>query len=133
MKRILIFVLILSLFFCVGCDEKKQSKPTESESIGDFIQLPNGLAGEWVSATVSDRGYSERITFEEDGTLTVAQMKDGFVEQTIFGTFRVLGDKITFEISGGASPYTDEFRYTLSGRELFLIDDDGPAHYLRTS
>lgn len=133
MKRIFILLLLVASL-CVGCsNEEKVTVEPDTTLEGQIVQLPRGLEGQWTSATVSDRGYSETITFAADGSLTVASMKNGKVEQSIYGTFYVDGNQIVFEITNGATPYKDIFEYTLDGRELYLIDDDGPAHYLRTS
>lgn len=134
MKRVFAILMTLVILLCAGCgaDQTPSTEASESES-QIAAQLPRGLAGQWVSATTSDRGYSETITFEEDGSLTVSSLKDGVVEQTIYGTFYVKGDEIVFEITSGTTPYEDSFEYILDGRELYLIDNDVPAHYLRTS
>lgn len=132
MKRFFILFLMFALLLCVGCSSK-EAETTQNTELSAPAQLPRGLVGQWVSATVSDRGYSEIITFEEDGYLTVSSMKDGVVEQTIYGSFRIEGRKLIFDITGGAAPYSDEFEFTIDGRELYLTDSDGLAHYLRTS
>ena len=132
MKRIFIVIFILSCLL-VGCTST-QSEPTQATTVAaEDLQLPRGLEGNWTSATVSDRGYSESITFNADGSLLVESLKNGKVENTIYGKFYLEGNKIVFEITAGATPYKDYFEYTLDGRELYLTDDDGPAHYLRTS
>ncbi len=148
MKRYFVIFLMLSMLLCAGCTSEgtKNVKTTEaSESAttqsadapetapSELVQLPRGLEGNWTSASVSDRGYSESITFFEDGTLSVSSLLNGTVQQTIYGTFHVDGDKIVYEITEGTIPYSGEYKYVLDGRELYLIDDDQPAHYLRTS
>lgn len=134
MKRLFAMILILTALLCAGCSKEESknesTQPTESTAMG---QLPRGLEGEWMSASAGERGYTESIIFSADGSLTVSSLKDGVVEQTIYGTFYVDGNKIVFHITEGTTPYQNEFEYTLSGRELFLIDNDGPAQYLRTS
>ena len=139
MKRTLILLLILASL-CVGCSSEKPEVTDSAESTqattaasNEPAQLPRGLEGTWVSASVSDRGYSESITFCADGSLYVDSLKNGKVENSIYGSFYVEGNQIIFEISDGTTPYKDYFEYVLEGRELQLIDDDGPAHYLRTS
>ena len=145
MNRIFILCLILACLL-VACSseevETTQASDTTqaSETVDEHIleteaydQLPRGLEGNWVSASVSDRGYSESITFNADGTLSVDSLKNGKVENSIYGKFYVEGNQIIFEITNGTTPYKDYFDYVLDGRELQLIDDDGPAHYLRTS
>lgn len=131
MKQSLAILMLLVLLLCAGCSGSATSASTEPSQTE--LWIPRDLAGQWVSASTSDRGYSETIIFEEDGTLTVSSLKDGVVEQTIYGTFRVEDDEIIFNITSGTSPYSDKFEYVLDGRELYLIDDDNPAHYLRTS
>lgn len=132
MKRIVIVMLILACLL-VGCT-KEQPETTEATTAEPgSVQLPRGLEGNWVSATTDDRGYAESITFNADGSLLVDSLKNGKVENSIYGTFYVEGNQIIFEITAGATPYKDYFEYKLDGRELYLIDDDGPAHYLRTS
>ena len=134
MKQILIVILILASL--CGCTKSVQTTAETAEATTEApapAQLPQGLEGQWTSATVSDRGYSESITFNADGTLYVESLKNGKVETSIFGNFHIEGNQIIFEISDGATPYKDYFEYILDGRELYLIDDDGPAHYLRTS
>ena len=134
MKRYFAIWMVLVLLLCAGCahkganDDASRTEPTQTE-----LWIPRGLAGQWVSASTSDRGYSETIIFEEDGSLTVSSLKNGVVEQTIYGTYHIEGDEIVFDITSGTSPYSDKFEYVLEGRELYLIDDDNPAHYLRTS
>ena len=145
MKRLFILFLICTLLF-VGCNsEEPQSstiQPTETESteLTDatessewFMQLPRGLEGEWVSATADERGYTEMITFFTDGTLTVSSLKNGEIQQTIYGYFHVNSDTIYFDIEEGTTPYQGSFEYAIDGRELTLVDEDGPAHFLRTS
>jgi len=136
MKRYFIFILIFACLL-TGCSNETPEATeatTEPAAASDVpAQLPRGLEGNWVSATVSDRGYSESITFNADGSLIVESLKNGKVENSIYGKFTVEGHQIVFEIIGGTTPYTSSFDYTLDGRELYLIDDDGPAHYLRTS
>ena len=138
MKRLFLLSLIC-LLLLVGCDSEgakgttEQPVPESEESSEQLVRLPRGLEGEWMSASEGERGYTEMISFFEDGTLTVSSLKDGAVQQVIYGTFRVEGDLILYDITGGASPYSGEFKYILDGRELYLIDDDEPAHYLRTS
>ncbi len=136
MKRFLILLLILTCLL-VGCSsDQPETSETTAETTAEPAgpaQLPKGLEGNWTSATVSDRGYSESITFNADGSLVVESLKNGRVENSIYGKFTVEGNQIIFEITGGATPYKDYFEYSLDGRELYLIDDDGPAHYLRTS
>ncbi len=139
MSRFFCFILILACLL-VGCSdeapettEATQAPTQNSTEAGLSVQLPRGLEGTWVSASVSDHGYSESITFCADGSLYVDSLKNGTVENSIYGTFYVEGNQIIFEISDGTTPYKDYFEYVLDGRELQLIDDDGPAHYLRTS
>ena len=139
MKRLFLISLIC-LLLLVGCksEETKNSpsdtaSPETTESNEGFVQLPRGLEGEWMSASDGERGYSEMITFRNDFTLTVTSLKDGVAQQSIDGTFRIEGDKILYDITEGTTPYSGEFKYILEGRELYLIDDDEPAHYLRTS
>ncbi len=139
MKRICALLMISLTLLCAACGShngdsssatNKSEMPQEST---EQIALPHGLAGDWSSASAGERGYSEMISFGEDGSLTVSSLKDGVIEQTIYGTFYVEGNRIIFNITGGATPYSDEFEYSIEGRELYLIDDDGPAQYLRTS
>lgn len=140
MKRLFVIFLIVLLF--VGCskdDAPATDAAKESQAdIGETFpqeppQLPHGLEGEWMSASAGERGYTESIAFAADGTLTVSSLKDGIVQQTIHGTFYVDSDRILYEITEGAQPFEGEYTYVLDGRELYLIDDDGAAHYLRTS
>ena len=136
MKRLFILFLICTLLF-VGCDseetETTTTQPTGEFEEGQLVQLPRGLEGEWMSASDGERGYTEMITFNSDYTLVVKSLKDGIVQQTIYGTFRIDGDMIIYDINEGTSPYSGKFKYVIDGRELYLIDDDEPAHYLRTS
>ena len=136
MKRLFILFLICTLLF-VGCDseetETTTTQPTGESEEGQLVQLPRGLEGEWMSASDGERGYTEMITFNSDYTLVVKSLKDGIVQQTIYGTFRIDGDMIIYDINEGTNPYSGEFKYVIDGRELYLIDDDEPAHYLRTS
>ena len=136
MKRLFILFLICTLLF-VGCDseetETTTTQPTGESEEGQLVQLPRGLEGEWMSASDGERGYTEMITFNSDYTLVVKSLKDGVVQQTIYGTFRIDGDMIIYDINEGTSPYSGEFKYIIDGRELYLIDNDEPAHYLRTS
>lgn len=136
MKRMIAVLMILATVVCVGCSKDQKSKPAEATDPTATtlpVQLPRGLEGEWMSASAGERGYTESIVFGEDGSLSVSSLKDGVVQQTIYGTFYVDGNKIVFHITEGTTPYESEFQYTLDGRELYLIDDDGMAHYLRTS
>lgn len=138
MKQFFAIFLILSMLLCVACSEDESAATTQSTvmletALTEIAQLPRGLEGEWMSASAGERGYTEAITFFADGTLTVSSLLNGEVQQTIYGTFRVEGDMIIYEITGGTTPYSGEYKYVLDGRELYLIDDDQPAHYLRTS
>lgn len=133
MKRIFLFFLILTLLFCVGCHEDGKPDTTAATSEENFIALPRGLAGDWSSASSGQLGYTESISFGEDGSLSVSVYQNGEKLQTISGTFIVEGDEIVYAITAGTNPYNGVFEYVLDGRELWLTDAGGTAHYLRTS
>lgn len=141
MKRILLLFLILSFLFCVACHSEPDNVAAEKDATisgenGDsnaIIPLPRGLAGDWSSASSGQLGYTESISFGEDGVLSVSVYQNGEKLQTISGTFRVEGDEIIYAITAGTTPYNGVFEYQLDGRELSLTDSGGTAHYLRTS
>lgn len=130
MKRFLLLFLIFTLLFCVGC---QVSSETETTTAADSFALPRGLAGDWSSASSGQLGYTESISFGEDGSISVSVYQNGEKLQTIYGTFHVEGDEIIYSITGGTNPYSGVFVYELDGRELSLTDEGGTAHYLRTS
>lgn len=130
MKRFFLLFLILTLFFCVACQTNDSPETTTTATT---ITLPRGLAGDWSSASSGQLGYTESISFGEDGTLSVSVYQNGEKLQTISGTFTVEGDEIIYSITAGTTPYNGVFEYVLDGRELSLTDAGGTAHYLRTS
>lgn len=141
MRRILLLFLVLTLLFCVACHsepskaavEKDATISGESGGSNGTVALPRGLAGDWSSASSGQLGYTESISFGEDGVLSVSVYQNGEKLQTISGTFRVEGDEIIYAITAGTTPYNGVFVYHLDGRELSLTDSGGTAHYLRTS
>ena len=134
MKKILILLFVLAIL-CTGC-AKTPAETTESS--GELpeetvVGAPQGLAGSWTSATSGELGYTETITLGEDGDLSVELFHDGDSQRMISGTYYVKDATIYYSITEGTAPYEGTFDFRVDGRELFLDDSDGEAHYLRNS
>ena len=97
------------------------------------FSVPQDLPGVWVSADAGKLMLSETITFGEDGSLTVSGTYQGSDAGTVYGTYRVEYNRILCSITGGTTPFDVSYQFRIDGRELILTDDDGEAHYLRTS
>ena len=139
MKRVLICCLLCLLFY--GCSGKAASTPSEaapqessvSEEIPQEEPIPQELPGVWVSASAGERNMIETITFAEDGSLTVHLDYEGSDYSTVYGTYRVREGKLICDITEGTAPFQKEYTFRIDGRELYLTDEDGEAHYLRNS
>lgn len=140
MKRILILLCILAVL-CTGCAGKPaETKKTAAEKPEEELTeeatavcAPQGLIGSWISASSGENGYTENITLEEDGFISVELFHDGESQQMISGTYYVKDAEIHYSITEGTAPYEGTFVFRLDGRELFLDDSDGEAHFLRNS
>ena len=69
----------------------------------------------------------------QHGTVTVRLDYEGSLYGVLSGSFYVEGHSVVCHITEGASPYDVTYEYRVDGRELYLTDDDGVAHYLRNS
>ena len=130
MKRILSVLLACLLLAACG-EEIKETESVSTEPTA--LTIPEDLPGVWVSADAGELDMIETITFYENGDLSVSSVYRGSDMGTIYGTYGVFGHTIYCEITQGTNPYEVQYEYLLDGRELTLMDDDGPAHYLRTS
>ena len=141
MKRVLICCL-LCLLLC-GCSGKAASNPADpqgssaSESIPQESSVPESipqeLPGVWVSASAGERNMIETITFGENGSLMVHLDYEGSDYSTVYGTYCIRDGKLVCDITEGATPFQVEYAFRIDGRELYLTDEDGEAHYLRNS
>ena len=142
MKQLLCCLLLLCVLF-VGCEtaadsaESSAQIPSEESktlpAASDEPEIPQDLPGVWVSADAGKLMLSETITFGEDGSLTVSGTYQGSDAGTVYGTYRVEYNRILCSITGGTTPFDVSYQFRIDGRELILTDDDGEAHYLRTS
>ena len=135
MKRWLCLILLLALLPMAGCaeapvDETAEASATVSETV---FSVPQDLPGVWVSASEGQLMLTETITFYENGDLTVSGTYQGSDAGTVYGTYRVEYNRILCSITGGTTPFDVSYQFRIDGRELILTDDDGEAHYLRTS
>lgn len=134
MKRLMIAILLLSVLCAAGCGKAPQEEsaaPPVTELPAEGI--PQELPGVWTSADAGKLMMSETITFGEDGDLEVTGTYEGNDMGTIYGTYRVVGNTIFCDITGGSAPFQVSYAFRIDGRELTLTDDDGDATYLRTS
>lgn len=113
---------LLALLLLVGC-----AAPAAEPA------LPPELMAMWRSADPGELEMVETIEFFEDGSFTVSCTFQGQDAGTLTGTWTAAEGVVTCHITGGATPYTIQYAYTVDGRQLTLEDDDGPAHYLRVS
>lgn len=142
MRQLLCCLLLLCVLF-VGCEtaadsaESSTQIPSEAPQTlpdaSDEPEIPQDLPGVWVSADAGKLMLSETITFGEDGSLTVSGTYQGSDAGTVYGTYRVEYNRILCSITGGTTPFDVSYQFRIDGRELILTDDDGEAHYLRTS
>lgn len=135
MKRLLTAILLLSVLFAAGCDRTAVQESTAAEPVTEQTEeaIPQELPGVWTSANAGKLMMSETITFGEDGSLTVSGVYQGSDMGTIYGTYRVIGNTIFCDVTGGTTPFKVSYAFRIEGRELTLTDDDGDATYLRTS
>lgn len=133
MKRVLICCL-LCLLLC-GCSGQAVPQPTETESrVSSAAEpIPQDLPGVWVSASAGERNMVETITFGDDGSLMVHLDYEGSDYSTVYGTYQIREGKLVCDITEGAAPFQVEYTFRIDGRELYLTDKDGEAHYLRNS
>ena len=142
MKQLLCCLLLLCVLF-VGCEtaadsaESSTQIPSEAPQTlpdaSDEPEIPQDLPGVWVSASEGQLMLTETITFYENGDLTVSGTYQGSDAGTVYGTYRVEYNRILCSITGGTTPFDVSYQFRIDGRELILTDDDGEAHYLRTS
>ena len=142
MKKFLILLAVLAVL-CTGCakspTETSAETPAETSAASEEIPeetvvgAPQDLIGSWSSASSGETGYTETITLQEDGFISVILFQDGEYQHMITGTYYVKDSTIYYSITQGADPYEGTFDFRVDGRELFLDDDDGVAHYLRNS
>lgn len=134
MKRLgIILVLCLLLCACGGGEAETAAPEETSEEAQAALTIPEDLPGVWVSASAGELNMVETITFYENGEMMVSSVYHDSDMGTIFGTYGVRGHTIYCSITDGIDPYETTYEYQIDGRELTLTDDDGPAHYLRTS
>lgn len=133
MKRVWICCL-LCLLLC-GCGGQAATNATESDAhaqtTSDAEPIPRELPGVWVSASGGERDMIETITFGEDGSLMVHLDYEGSDYSTVFGTYCIKAGKLLCDITEGTTPFQKEYSFRIDGRELYLTDEDGEAHYLR--
>ena len=142
MKQLLCCLLLLCVLF-VGCEtaadsaESSTQIPSEAPQTlpdaSDEPEIPQDLPGVWVSADAGKLMLSETITFGEDGSLTVSGTYQGSDAGTVYGTYRVEYNRILCSITGGTTPFDVSYQFRIDGRELYLTDSDGEAHFLRVS
>ncbi|MBQ3355897.1 MAG: hypothetical protein IJG45_02110 [Oscillospiraceae bacterium] len=135
MKRLTAAILLLALLCCVGCSRTPATPESTAAPVTELPEygIPQDLPGVWSSADAGKLMMSETITFGEDGSLSVSGVYEGSDMGTIYGTYRVMGNTIFCDITEGATPFKVSYAFRVDGRELVLTDDDGDAHYLRTS
>lgn len=127
----LILSLLLCMFFLFGC--AAEAAPTEPSTEAENA-VPQELVGTWTSADSGELDMTETFTFNEDGTLSAYAVYHGTQSSTITGTFRAEGHTVYCEVTGGVTePYSLVYEFRVDGRELYLTDDDGDAHFLRVS
>lgn len=135
MKRVLICCL-LCLLLC-GCSAQAETTPTETDALPTESSaaeaIPQDLPGVWVSASAGERNMIETITFGENGSLMVHLDYEGSDYSTVYGTYCIRDGKLVCDITEGATPFQVEYAFRIDGRELYLTDEDGEAHYLRNS
>lgn len=142
MKRV--FPLFLAvLLLLTACGKAKPAETTQPPSMeaattvptvpSTQYGIPQDLPGVWVSADEGKLAMSETITFYENGELEVFAVYRGEKTATIYGTYRVQFNTIFCDITDGTEPFSVTYSFRVDGRELTLTDDDGDAHYLRTS
>ena len=132
MKRIFILLVVLAVL-CTGCGKKSAEPAEETTAEATVVGAPQDLIGSWVSATAGKNGYTENITLGEDGYISVELFQEGESQQMISGTYYVKDAVIYYSITEGTAPYEGTFAFRVDGRELFLDDSDGTAHYLRNA
>ena len=134
MKRLLCLILVFILLLCAGCSETAQTEPsTETAAEETVFSVPQDLPGVWTSASEGELKLYETITFSENGDLTISGTYQGSDAGTIYGTYRVDGNRIFCDITDGAEPFQVTYDFRIDGRELILTDAEGEARYLRTS
>ena len=134
MKRVLpLFLAVLLLL--TACGKKQKTPETSGVPTVPSTQygIPQDLPGVWVSADEGKLAMSETITFYENGEMEVFAVYRGEKTATIYGTYRVQFNTIFCDITVGTEPFSVSYSFRVDGRELTLTDDDGDAHYLRTS
>ena len=135
MKRLLIFLILLSVLCAAGCTQAPEAETTAAVPVMETQEnaIPQELPGVWTSANAGKLMMSETIIFGEDGSLEVTGTYEGSNMGTLYGTYRVEHNYILCKITEGATPFQVSYAFRIDGRELVLTDDDGDATYLRTS
>lgn len=133
MKRFLIALLLLAVLCAAGCAQTSEPTEPSAEPALPTYAIPQELPGVWTSADAGKLMMSETITFGEDGDLTVTGTYQGGDLGTIYGSYKVMGNTIFCDITGGTTPFRVSYSFHIDGRALVLTDDDGDATYLRTS
>lgn len=131
MKKVILLLLLLVLTLSTACGKAQTAGTTATKEA--VFTVPQELPGVWVSADAGTLQMTETITFYESGELMVSATYQGRDAGTIYGTYQVEFDTIYCSITEGAEPFDITYTFRIDGRELILTDDDGDAHYLRTS
>lgn len=134
MKRLVCLILVFLLLLAVGCTEATQTaETTQAVTEETVFSVPQDLPGVWASADEGQLMLSETIAFFDDGQMMVTGTYQGSDAGTVYGTYRVDGNEIFCDITGGTTPFQVTYTFRIDGRELILTDAEGDAHYLRTS
>ena len=143
MKRYALLLIALALLLALCACSGERTAPNDagsSESTGatepatGSDPIPEALIGTWSSADSGQLDMTETFTFNEDGTLSATAVLRGTQSPSVTGTFTVDGHTLYCVVTGGVSePYTVTFEFRIDGRELYLTDSDGEAHFLRVS
>lgn len=134
MKRMLCLITVFLLLFAAGCNHAPQAEETTHAAAEETVfSVPQELPGVWASANEGQLMLTETIAFFEDGQLIVTGTYQGDDAGTVYGTYRVDGNQIFCDITGGTTPFQVNYTFRIDGRELILTDAEGDARYLRTS
>lgn len=136
MKRWLCLMILFCLLFAAGCSDAKEPEVPSTETAASAetaFSVPQELPGVWSSASEGQLMLTETITFYDNGDLEISGKYQGDDAGTIYGTYRVDGNRLLCDITGGTTPFSVTYTFRIDGRELILTDEEGDARYLRTS